>query len=282
MIQSWCTSLMIVGLTAMTLSACASNTKTQQAGITPAKTAQLDKTPVIETTATDKSHLSNRIMKSAKQGTVSAVKGIAGAVKDTGDIATKTAIAGARIGGSAASEAGGIIRKGTKQTVDRLEKGMDFIMKAPATNDAASPVGNKTLADAALSPLSDFNIRKRERPEVLMRLQDEEIYYVEADVSCAWYDARIEELDDVLGDDYDVGKESTSNLEKIGKAGKGAVLSSVASAAGTYIPGRSMVRSLSGSKARQKETREIYQKGVARRAFLNGVSLAEGCPTNPS
>ena len=280
--QSWCTSLIIAGLSTLVLSACASNPKDQQVGVTPVKTAQLDENPVIEIPAPDKLRLSNRIMKNATEGTVSAVKGIAGVMKDTGDIATKSAIAGARIGGSAASEAGGIIRKGTKQTVNRFEKGMDFIMKAPATNDAASPVGNKTLADAALSPLSDFNIRKRERPEVLMRLQDEEIYFVEANVSCAWYDARIEELDDVLGDDYDVSKEASSNLEKIGQAGKGAVLSSVASAAGTYIPGRSMVRSLSGSKARQKKTREIYQKGVARRAFLNGVSLAEGCPTNPS
>jgi len=275
--RSWCTSLMIVGLSAMTFSACASNTKIQQADLKTEKTVPLYESPVIQLTAPDQPRLSNRIMKSATQGTVGAVKGIAGVMKDTGDIATKSAIAGARIGGSAASEAGGIIRKGTKQTVNRFEKGMDFIMKAPATNDAASPVGNKTLADAALSPLSDFNIRKRERPEVLMRLQDEEIYFVEADVSCEWYDARIEELDDVLGDDYDVSKEASSNLEKIGQAGKGAMLSSVASAAGTYIPGRSMVRSLSGSKTRQKKTRQIYQKGVARRAFLNGVALAEGC-----
>ena len=275
--QSWCTSLMIAGLSAMTFSACASNAKIQQADLRPAKTVPLYESPVIQLPTPDQPRLSNRIVKSATQGTVSTVKGIAGVVKDAGDIATKSAITGARIGGSAAYEAGEIIIEGTKRTANSLEKGMDFIMKAPATNDAASPVGNKTLADAALSPLSDLNIRKRERPEVLMRLQDEELYFVETDVSCAWYEARIEELDDVLGDDYDVNKETSSNLEKTIKAGKGAMLSGVASAAGTYIPGRSIVRSLSGSKARQKKTREIYQKGVARRAFLNGVSLAEGC-----
>ena len=88
------------------------------------------------------------------------------------------------------------------------------------------------------------------------------------------------ELDEVLGDDYDVEDESESTLKKIGKAGKGATLAGVASAAGTYIPGRGIVRTVSGAKARQKKTREIYQKGVARRAYLKGVAATQGCKSS--
>ena len=281
-------SFMITGFSVLYLSACASNTAADHpSDLKPDQTAQLDENIVIQlpapetstsdTSTSDTAPLRQRLIKRATQGTATAVQGVANVMKDTGEIATKATIAGVRIGSRAASGASEIIIEETKRTADRFGKGMDFVMTAPPANDAASPVGNKTLTDAALSPLSDFNIRKRERPEVLMRLQEDDLYFVELEASCPWYDARIEELDDVLGDDYDVEKESSSNLEKMGQAGKGAVLSSVASAAGTYIPGRSIVRSLSGAKARQKKTRQIYQKGVARRSFLNGVALAKGC-----
>ena len=80
-----------------------------------------------------------------------------------------------------------------------------------------------------------------------------------------------------MGNDYDVEEEPDSTLKKIGKAGKGAALAGVASAAGTYIPGRGIVRSVNGAKARQRETREIYQKGVARRSYLKGIAATQGC-----
>ena len=167
--------------------------------------------------------------------------------------------------------------QGTRSTVKGVGAGVDFIFTAPPVKDAASPVGNKSLVDAALSPLSDFNLRKRERPEVLMRLEDEDIYYVNEAAGCNWLVTRIAELDDVLGTDYDTKKTSSSTLNKVGKAGKSATLSGVASAAGTYIPGRGLIRSMSGAKARQKRTREIYQKGIARRSYLKGVAATQSC-----
>ena len=271
-------SFMIAGLSVMHMSACASNkVKNEQIDLQSTQTIQPDENLVIELPEFEKVRLSQRIMKSATQGTISTVNGVASVVKNTAHVATKGTITGVRMGSEAASEANEFIIEGTKRTAKGLEKGVDFIITAPAANDAASPVGHKTLTDAALSPLSDFNIRKRERPEVLMRLQDEDLYFIEEDVPCNWYDARIHELDNVLGDDYDVSEEGLSNLEKMNQAGKGAILSSVASAAGTYVPGRGMIRSLSGAKARQKKTRQIYQKGVARRAFLTGVATAKGC-----
>jgi len=213
----------------------------------------------------------------AAKGSVQAVKGVANITVGGVGMAAKGAVVGARIGGRAAVGTGEVIVNGTRQTASRVKDGMDFITTAPAAKDAASPVGNKTLTDAALSPLSDFNIRKRERPEVLMELEDEDIYHVDAEASCEWYDVRIAELDDALGEDYDVAKEKASMAKKIGKNSRSAALSGVASAAGTYIPGRGIVRALSGAKARQKKTRQIYQKGVARRAFLKGVAMTQGC-----
>jgi len=128
----------------------------------------------------------------------------------------------------------------------------------------------------ALSPLADLNIRKRERPEVIKWLEVNEVYHVEDTVSCEWLTVRIGELDDALGDDFDVEDTSSSLLEQVGDAGKGAAVSSVASAVGDHIPGRGMIRSLSGAKARQKRTRELYQRGVARRSYLKGITKSQG------
>ncbi|MEP6343250.1 MAG: hypothetical protein ABJ275_08040 [Maricaulaceae bacterium] len=224
----------------------------------------------------------------AAKGTVLAVKGTALAAKEAvtitaegAGVVAKGAVTGAKVGARVGSRAavgtGEIIVRGTRNTAKGVRGGMEFVTTAPASKDASSPVGYKSFTDAALSPLSDFNIRKRARPEILTRLKDEDVYQLEANAGCDWYDVRIEELDDVLGDDYDVEKEKVSTFKKIGKNGHSAAISGVASVAGTHIPGRSIVRALSGAKARQKETRRVYQKGVARRSFLKGAALSGGC-----
>ena len=189
----------------------------------------------------------------------------------------KAVVAGAKAGGKAAVDTGEIIVNGTRKTAGGLRDGLGFITKAPAVNDAASPVGYKTLTDAALAPLTDLNIRRRERPEILMRLADEDVYHIDDNAGCEWYDVRIQELDDVLGDDYDAPKEDKSTLKKIGEGGHSVALYGIASTTSSPIPGRGIVRVLSGSKARKRETRKIYQKGVARRSFIKGVAVSDGC-----
>lgn len=257
------TSLTIV------LSACASSPKTSDA---PQKLESVanQKTPKTQS-------LSKRVLKGATKTSVRAVKGAADLTLGSAELAAKATVFGLKTGGEALVDTSVIVAKGTRRTAKGVGETMEHIFKAPAVKDAANPVGNKTLMDAALSPLSDFNLRKRERPEILMRLEAEDLYFVGDSPGCEWLAVRVAELDEVLGNDYDVEEEPESTLKKIGKAGKGAALAGVASAAGTYIPGRGIVRSVSGAKARQKETREIYQKGVARRSYLKGIAATQGC-----
>ena len=261
----------IIGLTAV-LSACASTPKNPTA------------TPIVETAAKlenvenqNTESLSKRVLKGATLTTIRAAKGAAELTVGSAELAAKGAAMGVKASGDVIVGTGKIVANGTRSTARGIGKGMDYLFTAPAIKDAANPTGNKTLADAALSPLSDFNIRKRERPEVLMELEADNIYYVNDRTDCEWLNIRIAELDDALGADYDAKETSSSTLKKIGKVGKGAMLSEVASTVGTNIPGRSMIRSVSGAKARQKQTREIYQKGVARRSYLKGVASSQGC-----
>jgi len=269
MIQLRSFSSIIIAFSVLSLTACASNS--QKNFQSKAQTSQLrhvDENGVILLPEQREERLRDRLADGAVQGTVLAAKGTVIAAKgavivtaEGAEMAAKGAVVGARIGGTASG----------------VRNSVDFVTNAPAAKDAASPVGNKNFTDAALSPLSDFNIRKRERPEILMRLEDEDPYQLEANANCEWYDVRIEELDDVLGDDYDVEQKKSSTLKKVGKNGRGAAISGVASAAGSAIPGRGIIRALSGAKARQKKTRKIYQKGVARRSFLKGVAMSKGC-----
>lgn len=271
-------------LCAVSLSACASNPKKDQTYVTPSQLSLSVEDTVDPSPAQREKRLRERLAAGVIDGTVLAAKGTALVAKkavtitaDGAELVAKGTVAGAKISGKAALGTGEILLDGTRRTASGVRSGIEFITKAPATKDAANPVGNKTFADAALSPLADFNIRKRERPEILMRLEAEDIYQIEANAGCEWYDVRIQELDEVLGDDYDVQKEETSPLEDVGNNARSAALSGVASEMGSYVPGRGIVRALSGAQARQKQTRKIYQKGVARRSFLKGAAVSAGC-----
>ena len=221
--------------------------------------------------------LTERVLKGTIHTTKSATQKAAGLTVDGAELAVKGTVKGVKAGGNVILGTGKAVVDGTRWVGEKIGGGIRFIVTAPAINDASNPVGNKTLADAALSPLADLNIRKRERPEVIKWLEVNEVYHVEEAVSCEWLEVRIGELDDALGDDFDVEETSSSLLEQVGDAGKGAAVSSVASAVGDHIPGRGMIRSLSGAKARQKRTRELYQRGVARRSYLKGITKSQGC-----
>ena len=280
---------------ALSLAAYASNPEIAVANDDVSQLSSVDEDVVIALPPKKEKSLVKRLAKGAIGGTVSAVKGTArvatGAVKVTAEgaglvakgtvagakVGGKVVVAGAKAGGKAAVDTGEIIVYGTRKTAGGLRDGLGFITKAPAVNDAASPVGYKTLTDAALAPLTDLNIRRRERPEILMRLADEDVYHIDDNAGCEWYDVRIQELDDVLGDDYDAPKEDKSTLKKIGEGGHSVALYGIASTTSSPIPGRGIVRVLSGSKARKRETRKIYQKGVARRSFIKGVAVSDGC-----
>lgn len=256
-------------IVAVALSACASAPKS------PAETHEF-KLANKQDTPKPKS-LPKRVLNSATTTTMRAAKGAADFTVDSAQMAVKATTMGVKAGGDVIAGTGKLMVKGTRGTVKGVGQGIDFIFTAPAVKDAASPVGNKTMIDAALSPLSDFNLRKRERPEVLMELEKENLYYVNDNANCEWLASSVAELDDALGADYDVKETTSSTLDKVGKAGKSVAMSEVASSVGSYVPGRGIVRSVSGAKAREKQTREIYQKGVARRSYLKGIAASQGC-----
>lgn len=132
------------------------------------------------------------------------------------------------------------------------------------------------LDDAALAPLSDFNLRRTEIPAKLEALVSP--YEALLSVSCETVGAEVTELTDILGPDSDAPAPPEATLGQ--QAGAGAAnlaLGGVASATTDFIPFRSVVRAATGASAHERRLRAAYERGVARRAYLKGIGAQLGC-----
>ena len=169
----------------------------------------------------------------------------------------------------------GALDSGTKSISDIENTQVRSITKAPAVADANNPIGDQNFKDAALSPLEDLNIRRRDVPTLLTNIDDP--YAPPANQSCAGYAASIAELDAVLGVDYDHPNIDLSSVDKFRDRAKGVSLAGVNAGAGLFIPGRGVIKEATGAGPRERYNRALYQRGVARRGFLKGTARSKGC-----
>ena len=138
-----------------------------------------------------------------------------------------------------------------------------LICAAPAL---AQPVG-KVAEDAAMTPVEDVNLKKREIPPVLQSAQDDP-YSTEATRSCKQVRVALTELDAVLGPDFDSGA-ATRNGITAGRVAKGVVAS--------FIPFRGVVREVSGAAGAERRYNAAVDAGIARRGYLRGIARMRGC-----
>jgi len=132
------------------------------------------------------------------------------------------------------------------------------------------------LDDAALAPLTDFNLRRTEIPAKLETLVSP--YEALPLVTCETIKVEVVELTDILGQDSDAPPPPQATLGQ--QAGEGAAnlaLGGVASAATDFIPFRSVVREATGASGHERRLRAAYERGVTRRAYLKGVGAQMGC-----
>ena len=165
------------------------------------------------------------------------------------------------------------LNTGTERLGDLDRKGT--ITKAPSIADSSDPVSDQNIKDAALSPLEDLNIRRREFPTLLTEIDDP--YALPADTSCAGYARSVAELDSVLGVDYDHPALDLSNPDTFNERAKDLGLAGVNSGVGFFLPGRELIAEATGSAPRQRYIRALFQRGVARRGFLKGTARSKGC-----
>jgi hypothetical protein len=130
----------------------------------------------------------------------------------------------------------------------------------------------KVAQDAALTPVEDVNLKRKEIPPVLMSAQDDP-YSPQSTRNCSQISVALSELDEALGPDFDSGTEAKRGLSSTGIA-KGVVAS--------FIPFRGVIREVSGAAGAERRYNASVDAGIARRGYLRGIARVKGCKRTPA
>ena len=140
-------------------------------------------------------------------------------------------------------------------------------------NRAVSKTQNG-FSDAALTPLSDVNLRRVPIPAKLEALGSP--YAPVPNMGCPAIGKEVDELTAILGPDFDSNLPGETTDQKIGDAAGGVALSTVSGAV-DFIPYRSIVRAASGASEHERRLKAAYERGAHRRTYLKGLGAALGC-----
>jgi hypothetical protein len=153
---------------------------------------------------------------------------------------------------------------------------------AGCASQRAGERSGEGLADAALSPLDDLNLRRSEIPPLLAALDSP--YQLNLSLSCEQIAASIAELDAVLGPDWDAPKpDERLRTEVLTDEAAKATLGAVESGVTGWIPFRGLVRKATGAESHENKYNRAFKIGAQRRTYLKGYGLAKGCdmPARP-
>ncbi|MCZ8233784.1 MAG: hypothetical protein ACK520_16900 [Inhella sp.] len=130
-----------------------------------------------------------------------------------------------------------------------------------------------TVGDAATTPLRDLNVVKADVPPVLLKAQQAP-YALPEDRRCEALRQAVQELNEVLGPDWDAPPADPASTADKGQAEVGKALQRAAEGA---VPFRGWVRKLSGAERQERRVARAIEAGEARRAFLRGLSVGQAC-----
>jgi hypothetical protein len=133
------------------------------------------------------------------------------------------------------------------------------------------------VANAALTPLADVNLKRDEIPEKLKALV-ENPYSVPKPLKCDTVKTELSELDAILGPDMDAPRATLSANQKYAEAGAELIHDGIIGfvrSQTSIIPFRSIVRSITGAKKHEKAIAQAKEAGKLRRAYLKGLASAK-------
>lgn len=146
----------------------------------------------------------------------------------------------------------------------------------PAFAQEQQPVTdrNPDAERIAETPLRDLNIKRDGIPEVLQAAARNP-YATEGLTTCSSVVRAVQELDALLGPDFDLGE-----VER-GGVTPGKVAESIV---GSLIPFRGLIREATGAADAERELQVAIFAGGTRRGFLKGLGVQRGCswPAKPA
>ena len=131
---------------------------------------------------------------------------------------------------------------------------------------------------AALTPLEDLGLRKRDIPEFLAQLAKNPYYPPPKPFKCDDVKHEMAQLDELLGGDADEPKVALGDGEEYAMAGAEMIQDTVVGMVKSQvniIPFKSIVRRLTGANKHEKLVAKAIQGGNLRRAYLRGLSTAQ-------
>ena len=130
----------------------------------------------------------------------------------------------------------------------------------------------KKAVDIGSQPARDVGMSKRDIPPILQKAYDDP-YSLAGLKTCRALAAEVTNLNGVLGPDYTVGNAYKENrADKLAEAGGKTIINSI-------IPFRGLVREVTGAAPADRQMNAAIDAGLARRGFLRGVHLKQGCKT---
>lgn len=145
---------------------------------------------------------------------------------------------------------------------------------------AAKPVKeNRTvethMENAVMQPFRDINLKRDKIPRRLLEIKADP-YNLEYIQGCRTLMTEIVSLRPILGPD--VNEVEIHPLEERREASISRIAGGII---GGLIPFRGLVRELSGANAHERNYLAALSAGLARRSFLKGIAVAEGCIPAP-
>lgn len=153
------------------------------------------------------------------------------------------------------------------------------------TGEAVSVAGSTArqgIPAAANAPLEDLNLNREEIPISLAAI--DYVYQAYPPPDCVDIAIEIARLDTDLGRDYDAVPQDDETLARRGGEAVGdLVVDTIRGVTTDVIPFRSAVREVSGAAAFERRRARAFAAGYARRAYLKGLALGQGCapPSSP-
>lgn len=128
----------------------------------------------------------------------------------------------------------------------------------------------RKAGEIVTQPVRDVGLDKRDIPPVLVEATKDP-YSLKGLKTCRQLSAALVSLNEVLGPDYGEGATDKENRgAKLAEAGGKTVVNSL-------LPFRQLVREISGAAPAQRSLNAAVDAGLARRGFLRGVQLRQGC-----
>ncbi len=143
--------------------------------------------------------------------------------------------------------------------------------KPPQTSAEAN---SENLGSAVVAPLRDINVVRSQIPDLLKTAMADP--YAPPATGCAPLKTEIDNLDAVLGDDYDDPKDDGKNDPEAGGLSR-PVMGVVARTITDVIPMRGWVRRLTGAERHDQLVRDAIKAGFVRRGYLKGLQNAGTC-----